>query len=299
MLLFTGALGWLLARGSLRPVTAIARTARRISGANLRESVPTTGSGDELDELAHTLNEMIERIREGVERMHRFNSNAAHEMRTPLNAICSQIEVTLEKARSRDEYCKVLEEVLARARQLAEAVNAMLRLSRSEAGLAPGHVAPVAIAPLLGTLLEFFAPVAADRGIALEAGRFAEANVEGDAVWLRQLFSNLVDNAIKYCRAGDRIFLEARRRGEWLEVEVADDGPGIPTDRLGDIFDRFERGVAHPGQPGFGLGLPLAREIARAHGGRIDLESRPGHGTRFTVRLPVSDTGRRAGARNS
>ena len=110
MLLFTGGLGWLLARGSLGAIASITGAAQRITGSNLRESIPTTGSGDELDELAGTLNAMMQRIREGVDRMHRFNANAAHEIRTPLSTICGQIEVALQEARDPEEYRQVLEQ---------------------------------------------------------------------------------------------------------------------------------------------------------------------------------------------
>jgi signal transduction histidine kinase len=111
--------------------------------------------------------------------------------------------------------------------------------------------------------------------------------VEGDGAWLRQLFSNLVDNAVKYCEPGAEVRVAARREGDEVCVSVADDGPGIAPEELPEIFERFERGGGRQGRPGFGLGLPLAREIARAHGGRIHATSKPGQGATFSVRLPV------------
>ncbi len=296
MLVLTGLLGWFLARGSLRPIARMTRTARRISGSNLRESIPTTGSNDELDALARTLNSMMERIREGVARMHRFNANAAHEIRTPLNRICGQIDAALQAPASEEEYRRVLENVLQQAHQLAGGVNALLRLSRSEAGLDPGHVEKVAVAPLLETLVEFFEPLASERGIALAPGRFPDAVVEGDASWLRQMFSNLVDNAVKYCRPGDRVRIEAELRKDEVWVRVADTGPGIPPEERTSIFDRFQRGHRHRAQPGFGLGLPLAQEIARAHGGGIEAASGDA-GTTFTVRLPRAEAASRGAGR--
>jgi signal transduction histidine kinase len=146
----------------------------------------------------------------------------------------------------------------------------------------------VPLGPLLEELVEFFRPLAEERGIAVEAGAFAEVAVDGDGSWLRQLFSNLVDNAVKYCEPGDHVRVELRRDGEEACASVADDGPGIPAGELPEIFERFERGAGQQGRPGFGLGLPLAREIARAHGGRIEASSKPGQGATFTVRLPVS-----------
>jgi two-component system OmpR family sensor kinase len=286
-LLFTVGVGWLLARGSLAPIQRINQTARRISGSNLDESIPTRGSGDELDQLAETLNEMMARIREGVERMRRFNANAAHELRTPLSRICGRVESVLQRPRRDEEYREALQQVLLEAQELAAGVNAMLRLSQSEAGLSREQRQPVALGPLLSTLVEFFGPLAEERGITVEAGPLAPVAVAGDGAWLRQLFSNLVDNAVKYCSAGDRVRVEAERLGDEVCVRVTDDGPGIAAAELAEIFERFERGSSQQARPGFGLGLPLVREIARAHGGRIEAASEPGKGATFSVWLPI------------
>lgn len=287
-ILFTAGVGWFLARGALAPIQRINQAARRISGSNLDEAIPTSGSGDELDQLAETLNAMMARIREGVERMRRFNANAAHELRTPLSRICGRVESILQRPRRDDEYREALQQVLAEAHELAAGVNAMLRLSQSESGLSREQRERVELAPLLAMLIEFFQPLAEERGIALEAPALPSVAVEGDGSWLRQLFSNLVDNAVKYCEPGDHVRVEVRRAGGAVCVSVADDGPGIPAAELPDVFERFERGAGQQGRPGFGLGLPLAREIARAHGGRIEAASKPGAGTTFSVWLPVA-----------
>jgi two-component system OmpR family sensor kinase len=285
--LFTVGMGWLLARGSLAPIQRINQAARRITGSNLEESIPMHGSGDELDQLAETLNAMMARIREGVERMRRFNANAAHELRTPLSRICGRVESVLQRPRRDEEYREALQQVLLEAQELAAGVNAMLRLSQSEAGLSREQRQPVALGPLLSTLVEFFGPLAEERGITVEAGPLAPVAVDGDGVWLRQLFSNLVDNAVKYCSAGDRVRVEAERLGDEVCVRVKDDGPGIAAAELAEIFERFERGSGQQARPGFGLGLPLVREIARAHGGRIEAASEPGKGATFSVWLPI------------
>ena len=287
-IVLTGGLGWLLARGSLAPIQRINQAARRISGANLDESLPTSGSGDELDQLADTLNAMMGRIREGVERIRRFNANAAHELRTPLSHICGRIETTLARPRHDAEYRDSLAQVLDEAQELAAGVNAMLRLAQSEAGIPRERRERVALGPLLETLVEFFEPLAEERGISIAADPFPPVAVEGDGSWLRQLFSNLVDNAVKYCGSGDRIRIVARVEGGEVRVSVSDSGPGIAEDELPEVFERFERGARHQGRPGFGLGLPLAREIAHAHGGRIAAASEPGRETTLTVWLPLA-----------
>jgi len=283
----TAVLGWALARGSLSPISEMTRAARRISGANLRETIPTGGSEDELDQLAQTLNGMMARIRTSVERMQRFNANAAHELSTPLNALRNEIDVTLARARDPEEYRRVLADVLDKVGQLARAVDAMLRLARSEAGLDPARVEQLALAPLLEAVAEFFAPVAGDRGIALELRSVPDVALHGDPAWLQQVFSNLIDNAIKYGESGGHITVEAELEGGGVAVRVADDGPGIAPGDLDGIFDRFQRGDRHRQRPGFGLGLPLAREITHAHGGRLGVGSQPGKGSTFTVWLPV------------
>jgi heavy metal sensor kinase len=286
VLIGTAVLGWMLARGGLAPIARITRTARRITGSNLLEQIPTDGSGDELDQLAETLNQMILRIRENVERIHRFNSNAAHELSTPLNAIRNQLGVTLDRARDPAEYRRVLEDVLERVEHMSGAVESMLRLSRTEAGLDPERISDLDLAGVLEAVVEFFAPVAADRGIDLTVEP-AAAVVRGDPDWLQQVFSNLIDNAIKYGRHGDRIRIEVTPVDEEVAVVVADTGPGIPADELETIFERFQRSDRDRHRPGFGLGLALVREITLAHGGRVEVESEPDKGTRFTVWLPA------------
>lgn len=286
LLLLTASGGWLLVRGSLRPIARITQTARRISGSNLEESVPVTGSGDELDQLATTLNEMLARIHDSVERMRRFNANAAHELRTPLTAISSQIEVTLAKQRSAEEYPEVMRGVLETVRALADSVDAMLRLARSEAGLDPDHRVAVALAPVVGTVCEFFEPLADESELRLEVGPLPRAVVLGDAEWLHQLFSNLVANAIKYTPAGGVVSVGGEAEGGWARLWVRDSGAGIPPEALDRIFERYSRvGSTHAG---FGLGLPIALEIAKAHGGQIEAASGPDSGTTFTVWLPLA-----------
>lgn len=286
VLVLSALAGWLLARGSLRPIARITRTARAIGAANLDESVERTGSGDELDQLAETLNEMLARIRDSVGRMRRFNANAAHELRTPLNALSSEVEVTLEQPREAHEYRQVLVDVMGRVRSLATSVDAMLRLARSEAGLDPQHTGPVQLEKVLETVYDFFAPLAEDQGVSLRLFSVPRVIVQGDASWLHQLFSNLVSNALKFTPEGGSVEMSGVVESGRVRVHVRDTGRGVPEAQLDRIFDRYERGT-RDSSPGFGLGLPIAREIARAHGGGISVESAPGQGTTFTVELPL------------
>ncbi len=290
LLLLTGSVGYWLARGSLRPIAEMTKSARRIHGANLEERVPTTGAGDELDQLAETLNAMIARIQDSVASLRRFNANAAHQLRTPLTALKSQLEVTLEKERSPVEYRRVLEAFSEEVESMAEAVNAMLRLAQSEAGLDPQQRVLVDLSTLLSEVTAFFEPVAAEHGLALSCTGAADVTVPGDPAWLHQLFANLLHNAVKYTPEGGRIEVELRREAERARVCVRDTGVGIAESERERIFERFHRGSTHSDEPGAGLGLTIAGEIARAHGGSIEVEGAPGRGTTFAVELPLPST---------
>jgi len=286
LLLLTAVLGSLLARGSLRPIKEINLTARRITGTHLEETIPTTGNRDELDELAHTLNEMIASIRASVRRMQRFSANAAHELRTPLNAMRSRIDVTLEKQREPEEYRQILGEMAEEVESLSNSVHAMMRLAQSEAGLQPEQRVPVEISSLLEEVVEFFRPLASDAGVNLSLLPAGPVTVPGDPSWLHQLFANLLHNAVKYTPDGGRIDVAVSLEETSVEVVVRDTGIGIDPEQASRVFEPFHRVAERPEAPGVGLGLPLAREIARAHGGEIALESAPGRGSTFTVRLP-------------
>lgn len=286
LLLVTAMLGWALARGSLRPLQEMNRTARRITGTHLDERIPTTGSGDELDELAETLNEMIQRIAGSVERMRRFSGNAAHELRTPLNALRSRLEVTLEQPRDAEETRKALVDTAAEVEGLAAVVGSMMRLAQSEAGLAADQRVAVDLMALLGDVAEFFEPLAEDAEVRLVCELEGEDVVPGDPTWLHELFANLLDNAIKYTPSGGTVTVRTEDEPGHVLVHVEDTGIGIAEGDLPRIFQPFHRVGNRSEAPGVGLGLPIAREIARAHGGELLAESRLGEGTRLTVRLP-------------
>jgi heavy metal sensor kinase len=291
MALLTAVVGWLLSRGSLRPIAAITRSARRISTQQLDERIPTTGSGDELDELARTLNDMLGRIGEGVDRIRRFSVDAAHQLRTPLTAMHNQLDVTLAKERTPEEHRRVLADLLLQVDRLSDTVNAMLRLAQSEGGLDAAHSVRVEIDPLLEDVVEFFQALADERGVELSTDAASKASVRGDPSWLHQLFANLVHNAIQYTPEGGHVDVSAPPAVHELVVRVRDTGPGMSDADRAVVFSRFQRGsAAAESSEGLGLGLALAREIARAHGGTIDVESARGRGSVFVVRLPLADS---------
>lgn len=291
LLLLTAGVGYWLSRGSLRPISSITRTAQRISASQLDESIPRTGSGDELDDLAGTLNDMLNRVREGMKRMQRFSADAAHQLRTPLTALQNEIEVTLTKTRSAEEYRRTLEDMLVQVATFSETVNGMLRLAQSEGGLDPDHRVPVEVDLLLEEVIDFFVALAEDRRIDLSVTGRAEAAVLGDPIWLHQLFANLVHNALEYTPEGGKIEVTAAASAGEVTVSVRDNGVGMTDEDREIAFTTFQRGSASSAGDGMGLGLALAREIVRAHAGTIEIDSTLGHGSTFRVRLPrVSGT---------
>ncbi len=286
VLLLTGGAGFLLADTTLKPIRSMTQTARRISATHLNERIALTGSGDELDHLAETLNDMLARVEDGLSRMRRFNANAAHELRTPLTALSSQLDVMLERERSAGEYRQVLEDAHGRVHALSEVLDAMLRLARTEAGIAPSDRVPVPIRPVLQNVFDFFGPVAEESDVELHQGPIPDVVVMGDASWLHQLFANLVANAVKFTPAGGAVAVLAELDRNQVSVRVRDTGPGLAPTEADSTFERFNRGKQSQTRPGFGLGLPIAREIARAHGGDIEIE-RAGPGATFRVTLPI------------
>ena len=300
--LITVVLGWWLARTSLRPLSEITATAARITGSRLDAGIPLTGSGDELDQLAQTLNDMTSRIGESVAKLRHFSVDAAHQLRTPLTSLRSRLEVTLETESMTAELRRVLTDTLAEIEQLADAVTSMLQLASSEAGLEPGRGIPVSLGPLLDSVIDFYGPLAAEQGLSLRRRGASDATVSGDISWLRQLFGNLVENACRHTPSGGWIDVEIERVKETVLVRVRDTGAGIKEEDLERVFDRFFRVPSPSAESGVGLGLTVAYQIARAHGGEISAESTVGEGSTFSVSFPsISDSeeGREQGARSS
>jgi signal transduction histidine kinase len=224
--------------------------------------------------------------------MRGFTANAAHELRAPLTRLRNRLETALEAGRDAEPDSKTLEALLADVDRLSAMVSGLLRLAHSEGGLEPERVAEVDLAALLEAVAEFFEPLAEEKGVTLRRGPMHPALVRGDPAWLHQLFANLVDNAVKFTPAGGAVELEAALEGPAVVVKVHDTGRGIAAEDLERIFDPFHRGGVSAEVEGVGLGLPLARQIARAHGGDIALDSAPGHGSTFRVRLPAASAAR-------
>lgn len=289
MILATTLFGWWLVRGMLRPIAQIDEAARRVSASRLDERIALTGSGDELDRLATTLNEMTERLHSGVGQIRRFASSAAHELRAPISRLRHRIEDGLSRDREPGADEKLLDEMLHDVDGIARTVRALLDLAHCEGGIDARQVQEIDLTALLDGVADFFEPSAETCGVALHRGYPSDLRLRGEPHWLRQLFANLVDNAIKFSERGGRVEIDAEAEGDAVRVRVHDYGLGIPKDDRERIFEPFQRGDRGAGAGGgVGLGLALARQIAVAHGGGIEVESTEGQGTTFVVHLPIS-----------
>jgi heavy metal sensor kinase len=281
--------GKILADKLLKPVDRIAHTAQAIGARSLKERVEVPKSGDELARLAETFNEMISRLDVAFERERRFTDDAAHELKTPLAVLRSDIEVTLRRERPPEEYRRVLESCLEEIVRLNKLVEDLLTLSRSDTGRLTLELAPLRLDQLCREVCEYISPLAIERGLRLEVFDLAEPTIiMGDTKRLRQLLVNLIDNAIKFTPNGGSVSVSIHKKDSLALVEISDSGCGISADDLPNIFERFyrRRKKIKNQASGFGLGLAIAKWVVEAHGGTISAVSEVGKGSRFTFVLP-------------
>jgi two-component system OmpR family sensor kinase len=287
-LILAGGGGWLLARRALRPVDHMTRAAQRISGEHLTERLLETGTGDELDRLAQTLNEMLTRLDESFRQVRQFSADASHELQTPLTILKGEIEVALRSGRTPEEYQQVLKSSLEEIERISRLVEGLLLLARADSGVLRMDHKPVAVDELVAEVAAQMQKMAAARGLSLHLGNLAPVTISGDREQLQRLFINLIDNAIKYTPAGGRVSLSLSEEGDQALIAVTDTGIGLSADEQNQIFTRFYRAAQARSQSGggAGLGLCIAQSIAEAHGGTIKVLSHPGQGSTFTVVLP-------------
>jgi len=291
-------LGLYLARRALAPMREASRRAAAAHASELDLTLPVTGTGDEWDELASTLNVLLADARGSMSRVRRFTADAAHELRTPVTAILGEVEVALRRTRTEAELRAVLGTVKEEGERIAQLLEALLALARADAGTLLSSKAPLALGEILESTVARARERASQNGhanVAIECtpGR---ALVEGNALLLSRAFENLLDNAVRHARS--RVAITVVSDGTTSRVRVADDGPGIPAELKANLFERFARGDRARSGEGFGLGLSIARAIANAHGGSLDLRPSP-DGALFELALPETAPGpaRDAGAR--
>ncbi len=286
--------GYWLAGTSLRPVQGIMDEVEAISdGRSLHRRLPVPRSADEMARLALTVNGMLARLEQSFGSLHRFTADASHELKTPLMVLRAGVERALVHPGVPSEILQSLDETLAQINQMSEMVESLLTLARADEGRAPLAVEDCDLRDLLGDVAETTGMLGESAGI-IVTSEMPETPVRlsVDPHRIQEMLLNLVTNAIKYTPKGGRIALSLHDQGDAVVLTVQDTGIGIAPGDLPHIFDRFWR--ADPARsrtgdrPGTGLGLAITKWIAEAHGGSITVQSRPGRGTSFSVRLPKS-----------
>ncbi|MGD9310876.1 MAG: ATP-binding protein [Desulfosarcina sp.] len=293
-LIFTAVLvGWFMARRALSGVEAVTRTARQISETDLGRRVPIMARHEEIDRLAVTFNQMLDRIEKLVAGIREMSDNIAHDLKSPVARIRGMAELSLADE-SRDKDALTLAgSTVEECDRLLDMINTMLLISKTDAGVEEMARKSVDMVDVIHGAVDLFGPLAEDKDLSLTCETADSLMVDGDRWMLQRAVANLVDNAIKYTPAPGKIDIHGYRdlnHSGSIAVCIVDNGIGISRHDLPHIFDRFFRCDQSRATGGSGLGLSLAVAIARAHRGDIAVESTPGKGSVFTLRLPESRT---------
>jgi len=282
--------GYWLSRRALSPVDALVRTARDIGGANLSSRVLKLDTGDELQRLSDTLNEMLDRIESAFLRVTQFTADASHELRTPISLIRTEAELALRRSRGEAEYKEALRHILLEAERTTALIEQLLALARADSGREALHMQPVNLTQTFGGVLEGWRQVATMRNLQFSASIAAQDSfVMGDEAALRRLADILLDNAFKYTPSPGSVHLCFESEGGSAVLKVQDSGAGIAAEEQHKIFERFYRvdKARSREQGGAGLGLAIAHWIVTQHRGEIGVQSRVGGGSTFRVELPM------------
>ena len=294
--------GWFLVGRALEPVDSVVAAIRDLDASTLDARIPEGRGTREVQELAESFNALLARLEDAFRKVREFTADASHELRTPLTVLRGEAEVALRQTRSAEEYQQVIVSSLEEAHRMGRIVEDLLLLAKGDLGEASVEKVPVDLARLLEEIGAHASMLAEAKGLSFASAGGPELTVLADPLRLRQLFWNLLDNAVKYTPEGGRIFLSYVRTEEgWVRVTVKDTGIGIPPEDLERIFERFYRVDKHRAraQGGSGLGLAICEWIARIHGGRIEVRSTVGRGSSFMVHLPTMATQESAGSEDT
>lgn len=279
---------WLVVGAALRPVEAMRTEAAAISATEpgRRLSIPDTG--DELARLGETLNAMLGRLEEAIERERRFVDDASHELRTPLSNLKAEIDLALRRSRTVDELERALSSASEESDRLSRLAEDLLVLARADRGRVPVRRERVAVGRLIGSAVAPFAVRAAERDVEIAVAVDDDLRADLDEVRIRQVLGNLVDNSLRQTPAGGRVTVRAVRENGSLRLEVRDSGPGFPEAFLPRAFEPFARPAPGRSRPegGAGLGLAIVRAVAEAHGGRAEASNLGAGGAAVVLTIP-------------
>jgi two-component system OmpR family sensor kinase len=302
ILLLSVALAYVLAGNTFKPVDTLINEVEAITdGRSLHRRVPTDEADEELGRLAETLNRMIGRLQTSFGGLRRFTADASHELKTPLTVVRADVERAMHPNVGAQERMQMLEEAMQEIARMSDLVDSLLTLARADEGRFDLHREPLQLEPLVRDVFETAVILGEDAGVTVSLPLIEDAVIMGDGTRLRQLFLNLITNAIKYTPRGGHVEMTlSLRNNNEIGFAVRDTGVGIAAADLPHVFDRFWRadkarsrraaadlrGATERG--GFGLGLAIAQWIAQAHGGTLTAQSRLGKGSIFTVLLPIA-----------
>ncbi len=283
--------GWLATQSALSPIRRLTHAVRRIIRTGRTDArVPLAGTQDALDELTTLFNAMLDKIEGLVAAMRGSLDNVSHDLRTPLTRLRGTAEMALAGPADVERYREALAECVEETDRVLVMLNTLMDISEAESGAMQLQREPVALADVVARAVDLYRDVAEAKGVTLVAGAGPDDPpivVMGDRTRLEQVAANLIDNALKYTPAGGRVDVEIGRDGTSALLRVRDTGSGIPADEIPRIFDRLFRGDKSRAERGLGLGLSLVKAVVGAHGGTVNVESEPGRGSVFTVRLPL------------
>ncbi|HEX6493652.1 MAG TPA: ATP-binding protein [Candidatus Dormibacteraeota bacterium] len=290
VLIFLGAaVGSIVAGRALRPISELVGVARRISGRNLKERIALDNADEELRQLGDAFNDMVARLDDAFERQRQFVADASHELRTPLTTLQIALDsVRLDPDASLEDYRTVADDAKAATVRIHRLVEDLLALAEGDAPLPRSRVD---LSSLAEAVVEEMEPLGERRGVQVVSTVSPGTVILGDPLSLRRALTNLVENGIRYNRDGGHVIVEdAGQSPDWVQVAVRDDGIGIAAEEHKKVFDRFYRvdRSRSRAEGGSGLGLAIVTKIAAEHGGRVDLQSQPGVGSRFVLTLPAS-----------
>jgi len=283
--------GYWISRRALRPVDRVIAAADSISIQNLSQRLEVPETGDEIQRLSETLNRMLARLDDSVQRISQFTADASHELRGPVSLMRTTAELAIKDGRSNAEYRQDMSQILTEAERTTRLIDSLLLLARTDAGTDGVHRELTDVAHAVRQAVGQAQTLAINKKIRINLEIDSEpVTVNGADEALRRLCFILLDNAVKYTPEGGQVALRLSVTDAHAELSVADSGIGIRPEDQKYIFDRFWRSdkVRSRGMGGAGLGLSIARWIAARHDGTIDVRSEPGQGSTFTVKLPLA-----------
>ena len=286
MFILSTAVGWFMARRALKGVEEVTQTAIEVSDGKFDKRVKVTGHGEEIDRLASTFNNMLERLQILIKDIQDINDNVAHDLRSPVTRMRGIAETTLMASGADPEVEAMAGSIIEECDGLLIMINTMLDISEAEAGVSTLNLSDVDLSEIISEACELFQPVAEDKGIRIIQDIEADVSITADKEKIQRLVANLIDNALKYTNDGGTVTFTLKQEKNEVIASIKDTGIGISEDDIPKIFNRFYRCDRSRSLQGVGLGLSLARAIVMVHHGTINVSSEPDKGSTFTISLP-------------